>query len=328
MNKSLVFLFSGQGSHYYHMGSELFKNLPVFKKCILDLDSIAKGVIGESIISRIYDVNKKRGSGFDRTLYSHPAIFMVEYSLAHTLIEAGVIPEYVLGTSLGEFTAAVVSGVLSAEEALRLIIKQAEYLECYCETGGMIAILHNPVLYYETPFIFKKSELVSINYDEHFVISSSKANLSEIKEYLDKNNVSHHVLDVSYAFHSEGINKAGKYYTEFLKEKRFNRTHIPYMSCVYGDFTDMIPKDFFWQVVRKPILFQKAIDKMEESGAKAYVDVGPGGTLAGFVKRYIGKGAMSEVYPTMTPFPTEMKNLNVILDKFCTKYDKEERQDE
>ncbi|MCX7920826.1 MAG: ACP S-malonyltransferase [Clostridia bacterium] len=328
MDKQLVFLFSGQGSHYYHMGGEFYENLPVFKNCIMYLDGIARRIIGESVISKIYDTYNKRGTGFARTLYSHPAIFMVEYSLAHTLIEAGVIPQYVLGTSLGEFTAAAVSGVLTPEEALCCVIKQAQFLEAFCDNGAMIAVLHNPALYEQIPMFYKKSELVSINYDEHFVISASKTNLNEIEEYMVANSITYHVLDVSFAFHSEGINKAEMYYTQFLKEKDFDRPRIPYMSCVCGGFIDVFPKDYFWQVVRKPILLRQAIDNLEKGEAKVYVDVSPGSTLAGFVKRNIGVERMSEVFPIMTPFLTDIKNLNIVLGHFSKKYVKKERQGE
>ncbi len=68
-----------------------------------------------------------------------------------------------------------------------------------------MAVLHNPSLYYETPVFYKSSELASINYDEHFVISSNKKSLNDINEYMMKNYISHHILDVSYAFHSEFI---------------------------------------------------------------------------------------------------------------------------
>ncbi len=74
------------------MGEEFLKNLTVYKKSLFALDNIAKDIIGESVISRVYDASKKMGSGYNRTIYTHTSIFMVEYSLASALIEAGVVP--------------------------------------------------------------------------------------------------------------------------------------------------------------------------------------------------------------------------------------------
>ncbi len=98
------------------------------------------------------------------------------------------------------------------------------------------------------------------------------------------------------------------------------------MSCLYGDFIDGVTDDYFWQVVRKPILFRQAIDKMEQCGLKVYVDVGPGGTLASFVKRNMGVRSISEVFPIMTPFLEDTKNLNIVVENFYKKHVDEERR--
>ncbi|MCX7747909.1 MAG: acyltransferase domain-containing protein [Clostridia bacterium] len=302
MKTNIVFLFSGQGSQFYHMGHEFYQTNPVFRKYMDDFDKEASKVLGESILSVVYNVDSPRGKGFKRTLFSHPAIFMVEYSLARMLIETGIEPQCVLGTSLGEFAAATVAGIVTPEEALHLVIKQARCFEENCMPGGMLTVLADPALYHDKPGIFESSELVSVNYNEHFVISGEPEVLLKVERYLKEKDMGYYKLPVSFAFHSKGINEAQKSYTDFLRGKDFKKPCIPYASSVYGDFIDEIPEDYFWQIARKPILFKEAVGKLEESGPRVYLDLGPGGTLAGFIKRMVGSESKSLAYSFLSPF--------------------------
>jgi trans-AT polyketide synthase/acyltransferase/oxidoreductase domain-containing protein len=151
MNKPVIFMFSGQGSHYFKMGFEMFEQHQTFKKWMLDLNEIASDMLGESVLDKLYDKTKSKSNLFDQTLYSHPAIFMVEYALAQVLLEDGIEPDYVLGTSMGEFASAAVAGGMKVEEALEALVKQAQVLETHCQKGGMTAIVHNTTLFNEMP---------------------------------------------------------------------------------------------------------------------------------------------------------------------------------
>src|SRR3990172_1974894 len=117
MGRSIVFMFSGQGSQYYQMGKDLFTLQPVFREWMNRLDHIAYTITGEHVLDKLYHEKKRMDEPFDRVLYSHPATFMVGYSLARLLIESGIYPAYVLGASLGEFVSATVAEVMGLEDA-------------------------------------------------------------------------------------------------------------------------------------------------------------------------------------------------------------------
>src|SRR5215510_16507257 len=170
-------MFSGQGSQYFQMGKALYENNETFRGWMQRLDESALRESGLSVIETLYSTAHGKGDPFDRTVLTHPAIFMVEYSLAETLIEAGVRPDMVLGVSLGSFAAATVAGFIAVEDALTSVVRQAIAFEEYCQPGGMTAVLTDPALFAEQ-FFRDRCELAAVNFSSHFVISARCAELA------------------------------------------------------------------------------------------------------------------------------------------------------
>ena len=214
-----VFMFSGQGSQYFHMGRELYDQHTSFRGWMLRLDEVARQSLDESVVEAVYSGARGKGDPFDRTLLTHPAIFMVEYSLAQILIQAGVIPDIVLGASLGSFAAAAVAGFIDVEDALKATIQQARVLEECCEPGGMAAVLADPALFAED-FLSGHSELAAVNFSSHFVVSARKTELAGIESALRKKQVGYQSLPVSFPFHSKWIDQAKAGFTPFMQSVR------------------------------------------------------------------------------------------------------------
>ena len=202
-----VFMFSGQGSHYFQMGKALFDGNDTFRRWMLQLDQVARQASGSSVIATLYSDAHKKSDSFDRLTATHPAIFMVEYSLAQALMNEGVRPDMVLGVSMGSFAAAVVAGFLDVEDALKAVIQQATALEESAETGGMTAILGDPAMFNEE-FLGGRSELAAVNFASHFVISARTSELAAIEAVLRQRNVGFQRLPISFPFHSQWIDKA------------------------------------------------------------------------------------------------------------------------
>jgi len=314
MNKPVIFMFSGQGSHYYQMGKELFEQHPTFHKWMLDLNEIASDTLGESVLDKLYDKTQSSSDLFDQTLYSHPAIFMVEYALAQVLLEDGIEPDYVLGTSMGEFASAAVAGVMPVEKALNAVVKQAQVLESHCQKGGMTAIVHKTTLFNETPQLFDNSELASVNFHSHFVVSGKPESLKDIEHFLQQKNMTYLSLPVTIGFHSALIEPAARIYTDFLQQKTSQPPKIPLISCVYADILTSFQQNYFWEIIRKPILFQQTVQALENKQAYIYLDLGPSGTLANFVKYNLTKSSQSKTFPTLTPFGLSLPNLEKVKD--------------
>ena len=305
-------MFSGQGSQYFHMGRELFERNSTFHEWMLRLDDIVQRSSGRPVTEALYCSAHNKHDVFDRTLLTHPAIFMVEYSLAQTLIEAGVWPDIVLGVSLGTFAAAAVAGFIGVEDALTAVLQQATALEEWCEPGGMTAILAAPALFTED--FLSRSELAAINFSSHFVVSAKNAELAEIEAELKKRAIGYQRLPVSFPFHSQWIEKAKAPFVSFMRSVQRRPGQLPLACSDQTIVVSELSDDYFWNVVRHPIRFRETTARLEQEGARRYIDVGPSGTLATFLKYWMPATA-KRVHTILTPFGLDQKNLAALLEK-------------
>jgi bacillaene synthase trans-acting acyltransferase len=312
VTNTTIFMFSGQGSQYFHMGRALYDSDDTFREWMIELDDIAQGASGRSVVETLYSDAHGKGDPFDRTLLTHPAIFMVEYSLAQSLMRAGVWPDIVLGVSLGSFAAAAVAGFIGVEDALTAVVRQAAALEECCEPGGMIAVLTDPALFAED-FLSGRSELVSVNFSSHFVVSARRTELAEIEAALMKRKIGYRRLPVAFPFHSQWMEKAKAPFESFMRSIRRKQGRLPLACCDQTAILSDLPDDYFWNVVRRPIRFRETTARLERQGAHRYIDVGPAGTLATFLKYGMPAGAKSTAHSILTPYGFDQKNLAALL---------------
>lgn len=305
-------MFSGQGSQYFQMGKGLYDANTTFRSWMNRLDEMARQCSGRSVVEALYAETNRKGDPFERTLLTHPAIFMVEVSLAQCLVDGGLEPDMVLGASLGSFAAAVIAGAMDVEDALRAVVQQAIVFEESCQPGGMIAVLADPALFAE-PFMGERSELAGVNFASHFVISGKQSDLAPIEAELKRRNIGHQRLPVSFAFHSQWIECAKAPFSAFMQSIARKPGSLPMVCCDQTAVLSDISGEYFWNIVRRPIRFREAIARLESGGPRRYVDVGPAGTLATFLKYGLSHGSRSAVHPIMTPFGTDQKNLTSLL---------------
>ncbi|QFQ28665.1 ACP S-malonyltransferase [Bacillus thuringiensis] len=318
MGKSIVFLFSGQGSQYFHMGRDMYENNATFRYWLKVLDNQVQAVIGESVISRMFDTSNRKDEPFDRLLYSHPAIFMVEFAMAQSLIADGILPNFVLGSSVGEFAAASVAGLIAPVEALYLLLAHAKAIETHCQPGQMLAVLGNPSLYEDDQQLKMECEIASITGDTHFVLSGLTRNIETIKHRLATKSIITQTLPVRFAFHSSWIDSAAEQLNVSTQTKTLGPSQTRFLSSRYGKFIEAVTYDYFWDVVRGPIRFEDAIRLLERESECIYLDVGPSGTLTNLAKRIISDPSQSECYTIMTPFGNSEANYNRIFGKISS----------
>jgi acyl transferase domain-containing protein len=218
----------------------------------------------------------------------------------------------VLGASLGSFTAATVAGFIGFEDALTSVVRQAMAFEEHCEPGGMTAVLADPALFAEQ-FLSGRCELAAVNFSSHFVISAKCPELAEIEAALDQRNVGYQRLPVSFPFHSQWIDKAQAPFETFMRSVTRKQGRLPLVCCDHATILHGLPDDYFWSIARRPVRFRETTAQLEQQGAHRYIDLGPSGTLATFLKYGMPANNRSTVHAVLTPFGLDQKNLAALL---------------
>ena len=317
VNHKIVFLFSGQGSHYRGMGEKLYSSYPVFSDSLKKSDELVRQQLGRSLIDELYSVDDK---DFDDLLITHPAIVAIELAMLDLMNELGVIPDYVSGTSLGEFAAAVAAGIWTKEMALEAAIEQAKSIVQVGIEGGMLAVI-NASENALSPLIDRLNlYIASRNFPKHLTFSGQAVDLDTFQLELQRLKIQFLRLPVRSPFHSPMIDagKAGFIYYAYTA-KPLGRPNIPFISGLRAaPLEGSPPDDYFWQVVSKPTDFRSLVAYFEDIGPCLYVDLGPSGTSGNFFKYNLPSRSESIVHPVMTQYRMEEAQLKSLAGLLTT----------
>lgn len=308
MKSETIFMFSGQGSQYYHMGRELYLNNELFRYWMQHCDKIATPLLGRSLLAEIYERHDKFSS-FDNITFSSPALIAIQYSMARIVIDMGIKPDYVMGYSLGELIAAIVSGSISLSQGISFSIACAEVIKERTPSAAMLAVLASPRIIQEHPVVFRNCWLTGMNFYRNFVITGDVKSINETKEWLYNRDIATQLLPVKYGFHTEMIEGIKDDYDVLIKDMKLNSMRIPIISVLMNKKIEVMDKDYLWGVFRNPVNFDAAINRLIQKGNYRFIDVSPGGTLATFVKNIIPVGSQTAVIETLNRFGNDTKTM-------------------
>ena len=282
--KALV--FPGQGSQYVGMGKELYES----RKDIKDLMDSANQILGFDILSVMFNGTDE---DLKKTEVTQPAIFIYSVAALKTALN-GVAPQMVAGHSLGEFSALVANGVLSFEDGLKLVSTRAKAMQeaCNANPSSMAAILglaDDVVerICEETPGI-----VVPANYNcpGQLVISGETAAVElACQNMKDAGAKRALMLPVNGAFHSPLMQPAQEKLAQAIHNTKFYKPTMPvYQNITTTAVTD--PEEIKLNLIAQltgPVKWTQSIQNMILKGATSFVEVGPGKTLQGLIKKII-----------------------------------------
>ena len=281
--KKIAFIFPGQGSQYVGMGKDFYETFP----CAKEMIDLAEKVSGIPMKELLFEENEN----INITKYTQIAMLADELSIWSVLREKGLESVVNAGLSLGEYAALVASGVMTPEDAFRVVAKRGEYMQEAVPTGGaMTAVLGADTAVIEK--ICEETEgIVSIaNYNcpGQIVITGEQqavdAAATALKEAGAKRCTP---LNVSGPFHSAMLLPAGEKLAAELEHVEIHEIAVPYITNVTADYvTDPSQvKELLKKQISSSVRWQQSVERMIADGVEAFIEIGPKKSLCGFMKR-------------------------------------------
>lgn len=279
----LAFIYPGQGVQTAGMGKDFYEN-SALSKAVFDLASEALGF-------DMRDLCFEKNDRLDLTEYTQAALVTTYLAMTAELMSRGIRGKITAGLSLGEYAAIAAAGAMEEEQAIRLVRKRGILMQNTYPAGkgAMCAVLALDEKVIEQ--VVEEMEDVSIaNYNcpGQIVITGKKEQVELAKERLEKAGAKRCILlNVSGPFHSPLLKKAGEELSAEMAEMDFGPLRVPYVTNVTArKVTDSEEiKPLLARQVYSPVYWMQSVKTMIEEGADTFVEIGPGRTLTGFMKK-------------------------------------------
>lgn len=278
-----AFIFPGQGAQYLGMGKDIIQNNSQSK----DIFEKAKNILDFNLEEICFESEEK----LNITEYTQPALLTISIAILKAVEDLGIFPDYVAGLSLGEYTALVANNCMRFEDAVLLVRKRGQYMEEAAKKtkGTMSAVIGaNKELIKE---ICNQVEgIVDIaNYNSkiQYVIAGEVLAVENASKKLLEKGARVIPLKVSGAFHSLLMADAANKLKNPLEKISIKNFNIPYATNVTGEIirSEELVKDLLVKQVMSSVRWEDCIHSLIESGVDTFIEIGPGKTLSGLIKK-------------------------------------------
>lgn len=278
-----AFIYPGQGAQKAGMGADFYEKSPVVREIfhqaskVLDLDMKAL----------CFEKNEK----LDLTEYTQAALVTTCLAMTKVVAEAGITPDITAGLSLGEYAAIAAAGGMDDMDAIRLVRKRGILMQNTVPAGegAMCAVMAMDTEKIQQVIAdIPEVEVANYNCPGQIVITGRKEGVEtaavKLKEAGARRTI---MLNVSGPFHSPLLKPAGEELAKELAAVQMHPLRIPYVANVTARKVENIgeTKELLARQVSSPVCWMQSMEYMIAEGVERFVEIGPGSTLAGFMKK-------------------------------------------
>ncbi|MBV9790075.1 MAG: SDR family oxidoreductase [Chloroflexi bacterium] len=308
-DRPVAFLFPGVGDHYVGMARDLYDHEPIFQAAVDRCCRLLNTLLEQDLRTLLYPATTPtsngngsatldframlgRGNGssapspLHRTDLAQPTVFVIEYALAQLLIAWGIQPKAMIGYSLGEYVAACVAGVLSLDDALRLVATRAQLIQQQ-PAGAMLAVGASEIAV--EPFLGNGVCLAVVNSPTACVLAGPPTAIAAVAERLDAADIANRPVETTHAFHSTMLAPIAEQVTALARSLTLNAPQIPYISNVTGTWitAEQATDPAYWaRHMTETVRFADGVGTLLHDEALAFLEVGPGQALGSFVRQH------------------------------------------
>ena len=279
----IAFIFPGQGAQYIGMGQDFYEQTEIGRQVFEEASSL----LGFSMADLCFQENER----LDVTEYTQAAMVTVSIAMMKVLEEKGIKPDAAAGLSLGEYAALVAAGVISEKDAITTVRQRGILMQEAVPQGigAMAAVLAlDPETIEKVISSIPDVWIANYNCPGQTVISGKKEAVEtaciQLKEAGAKRTV---MLNVSGPFHSGMLKEAGEKLSKVLEDVEVSTPKIPYVANVTAEFVrdEAMVKPLLKEQVSSSVRWQQSVETMIREGIDTFIEIGPGKTLAGFMKK-------------------------------------------
>ncbi len=286
----IAFVFPGQGAQYLNMGLGLYKTNSVFRNILDKCFEIVRDESGEDLRKILYESEDASDAEMKLagTETTQPALFIIEYALAKTLEEINVRPDYLIGHSIGEYTAACLAGVFDLPTALKIVIRRGQLMQ-KMPSGRMMAVRAG--IEKLKTILTSDFEIAADNSDESCTISFKPDSEEKVKKLLEENNIPFIALNTSHAFHSSDFDPILTEFRDYVNQFNLNIPQMPFISCLNGNFITekQATSGAYWaQQLRNTVHFREGIAALSKNAGTVFLEVGPNTHLSSLIRQSQG----------------------------------------
>ncbi|HEX6290048.1 MAG TPA: beta-ketoacyl synthase N-terminal-like domain-containing protein, partial [Herpetosiphonaceae bacterium] len=282
-DRPVVFLFPGVGEHYVGMAHELYQQEAAFRAAVDRCAEALRPQLGMDIRAALYP---QPGHAAGLESLEQPALFVVEYALAQLLMTWGIKPQAMLGYGVGEYVAACVSGVLTLEDALRLVATRAQ-LRQSLPAGTLLSVTLSEAEI--QPYLSDQISLAAIHGPARCVLAGASAAIGAVSDRLQSAGVACQPIAAGHALDAPHVSPLAAQITALARGLKLSPPQIPYLSNVTGTWItpEQASDPAYWaQHMVQPIRLADGLQTLLLQAPQVLLEVGPGQMLSALVRQH------------------------------------------